>query len=326
MAKIPAPSAKAFLSQATAAWPDRRRTSDGIVPSAAHTASSPSSDHEPGAAGYCHAVDLSHDPASGCDCGRITEALRVSRDSRIKYVIFNRRMFSSYATSSRAAWTWGAYSGSNPHDKHMHMSIIDTLAACVDTSQWPIGAGVAETGGEEMSVITLKQRDGWQTFWLMVAPGLADRIYTSNPDEVEKLANAKWSFGNEAFLVSTTDPTNTTPLHRFVIEGRHLLTASQAEADALKSAQYPYEGVVAMVGTGGVQVRRLLGGADHILTKNPDENPTGYTFESIAFGCGVAQSAPDPHPSDANEQIATYEARELKALALAHELVKLFTN
>lgn len=35
---------------------------------------------------------------------------------------------------------------------------------------------------------------------------------------------------------------------------------------------------------------------------------------------------PDPHPSDANEQIAAYEAREDKALALARELVTLFSN
>lgn len=37
----------------------------------------------------------------------------------------------------------------------------------------------------------------------------------------------------------------------------------------------------------------------------------------------VCQS--DPHPSDANEQIAAYEARETKALALARELVTLLS-
>jgi hypothetical protein len=35
---------------------------------------------------------------------------------------------------------------------------------------------------------------------------------------------------------------------------------------------------------------------------------------------------PDPHPSDANEQIAAYEARETKALALARDLVTLLSQ
>lgn len=133
MAKIPAPSAKMLLLQATALWSNRRTDSDGIVPSAAHTAANPTSDHEPGAAGYCHAVDLSHDPANGCDCAAITEKLRASRDPRIKYVIFNRRIFSP------STWEWRPYSGSNPHDKHLHMSIIDTKLACEDLSPWEIG-------------------------------------------------------------------------------------------------------------------------------------------------------------------------------------------
>jgi hypothetical protein len=133
MTKLPAPSALAALRQATERWPNRSRASDGIVPSAAHTAANPTSDHEPGKAGYCHAYDLTHDPDHGCDCKVIAEKLRLARDQRVKYIIFDRRICSSQVEP----WTWRPYGGTNPHDKHMHVSIIDTKAACLDVSAWP---------------------------------------------------------------------------------------------------------------------------------------------------------------------------------------------
>ena len=78
MSKVPAPAAKAALAQATKRWPNRSKSSDGIVPSAAHTAANPRSDHEPGKAGYCHAWDLTHDPGDGCDCDAISRKLAAS--------------------------------------------------------------------------------------------------------------------------------------------------------------------------------------------------------------------------------------------------------
>lgn len=132
MSRIAAPSAKAMLSQATAAWPSRSCVSDGIIPSAAHTAANPSSDHEMGAAGYCHAVDLTQDPSHGCDCGPISESLRISGDGRLKYVIFDRRIWNPRVYSE-----WRAYGGTNPHTGHMHVSVTDTLSACEDVRQWP---------------------------------------------------------------------------------------------------------------------------------------------------------------------------------------------
>lgn len=133
----PAPSAKALLAQATRLWPNRSKASDGIVPSAAHTAANPTSDHEIGRAGYNHAVDLTHDPDNGCDCGKVAEALRRSCASgdewRVKYIIWNRRI-----CSALRGWEWRTYDGSNPHTKHLHMSIIDTKGACESTGPWAI--------------------------------------------------------------------------------------------------------------------------------------------------------------------------------------------
>ena len=160
MANVPAPSAKALLSQATKRWPTRSRGSDGIVPSAAHTASNPDSDHEMGKAGYCHAVDLTHDETHGCDCGLVSEGMRIARDRRIKYVIFNRRIFSSYPVTARPAWTWGPYVGSNPHSGHMHLSILDTKAACEDISLWPLTGEVVPTADGIPTVVIQRGSKG----------------------------------------------------------------------------------------------------------------------------------------------------------------------
>lgn len=137
MAKIPAPSAKHMLAQATRLWPRRSKRSDGIVPSFAHTVRNPRSDHEPGRAGYCHAVDLTHDPQHGCDCAVISEnivrACRAGVEKRVTLVIFDNRI-----ASVDDGFAWRAYRGDNPHKTHMHVSIRDTKKACEDTSDWPL--------------------------------------------------------------------------------------------------------------------------------------------------------------------------------------------
>jgi hypothetical protein len=64
-------------------------------------------------------MDITHDPASGADMSLVAESLRASRDPRIKYLIFNKRIFSA----SNTPWTWRVYTGSNPHTKHLHLSV-----------------------------------------------------------------------------------------------------------------------------------------------------------------------------------------------------------
>lgn len=129
MGCTPAPACKALLAEATHLWPNRSRASDGICASPKHSQQNPTSDHETG-----DAADLTDDKAGGCDADAFAEALRVGRDPRVKYVICNRRMFSSYATGKRKAWEWGPYTGANPHEKHTHVSILP--GARNNTSPW----------------------------------------------------------------------------------------------------------------------------------------------------------------------------------------------
>ena len=120
IAKRATPAAIAVLRQATKISPSRMKASDGLLPSKAHQAQNPNSDHNTGLA-----VDLTHDPARNIDCAEIYEELK--KDKRVKYLIFKGQI-----------WIPGRgdkpYTGSNPHNKHLHISIKDNCGN--DDSPW----------------------------------------------------------------------------------------------------------------------------------------------------------------------------------------------
>jgi hypothetical protein len=117
------PAAVALLRQASAIAPKRMKASDGLLPSAAHLKISPNSDHNTGLA-----VDLTHDPKNGIDCELIFEKLK--EDERVAYLIWRGKIWSR----ERRKEGNRKYSGSNPHTKHLHVSINSTHSA--DTSPW----------------------------------------------------------------------------------------------------------------------------------------------------------------------------------------------
>jgi hypothetical protein len=117
------PAAIAVLRQATAIAPSRMKASDGLLPSNAHLKQNPTSDHNTGLA-----VDLTHDPKNGIDCADIFEKLK--EDKRVKYLIFKGKIWSK----EKAKQGNRQYTGSNPHNKHLHISIESSLSA--DTSPW----------------------------------------------------------------------------------------------------------------------------------------------------------------------------------------------
>lgn len=116
--------------------PLRSKDSDGSIGDAAHATRA--SDHNPwvvaGGEGVVTAIDVTHDPANGCDAERLAESLRHGRDDRIKYVIWNRRIFSA----SVQAWQWRPYNGASPHAHHVHISVRPEPAHFDDASGWDI--------------------------------------------------------------------------------------------------------------------------------------------------------------------------------------------
>jgi len=120
--------------------PNRGRASDGGIGDAAHA--SRASDHNPwivdGGVGVVTARDFTHDPAGGCDGETLAEGLRASRDPRIKYIIWKRRICASEPKGGAAAWAWRPYAGSNPHEHHVHLSVQASKALFDSTAQWPL--------------------------------------------------------------------------------------------------------------------------------------------------------------------------------------------
>jgi len=114
------PAAVAMLRQATALKPKRKKISDGLLPSVAHQKQNPNSDHNTGLA-----VDLTHDPVNGIDCVDIYN--RFKSDGRVKYLIFQGKIWSKDKGEKK-------YTGTNQHNKHLHISIKDESAN--DTSPW----------------------------------------------------------------------------------------------------------------------------------------------------------------------------------------------
>jgi hypothetical protein len=123
LVKKATPAAIAVLRQATAIAPLRMKASDGLLPSQAHIHQNPNSDHNTGLA-----VDLTHDPKHGIDCVDIFEKLK--EDARVEYLIFKGRIWSKV----RAKEGNRKYTGSNQHNKHLHISIKPELSK--DTSPW----------------------------------------------------------------------------------------------------------------------------------------------------------------------------------------------
>jgi hypothetical protein len=155
----PAPACGVVLLEASTLWPYRSRASDGICASPQHHAQNPTSDHEPDVRGIAHAVDLTHDPVHGCDVDHVLELIVAGRDPRVKYLIRNRQIIRSYKTSPKhpEPWTPQAYTGPNPHIKHLHISIWTEHEN--DTSPWFSTPPVSHPDQEDFLMPAAKDDD-----------------------------------------------------------------------------------------------------------------------------------------------------------------------
>ena len=133
--------------QANLKWPHRRKDSDGTIGDTSHGARK--SDHNPDKTGAVCALDLTHDPASGCDSYRLAQALLDSRDKRIGYVISNGRICSG--SRGPSPWVWRKYTGANSHSHHVHISVLSDFKD--DVSPWRFDfSGVAVPAADEKYV------------------------------------------------------------------------------------------------------------------------------------------------------------------------------
>jgi len=103
-------------------YPSRDRTSDGWIGDSRH-ASRPS-DHNPDANGWVRAIDVDRDVSGRSKpdlmpdiADQIRLLCKSKREKRITYIIFDGRI-----ASSKKAWEWRTYEGSNKHNHHCHVS------------------------------------------------------------------------------------------------------------------------------------------------------------------------------------------------------------
>ena len=115
------------------AFPKRSKANDGTIGDAAHA--SRSSDHNPwvkdGKTGVVTGMDITHDPVNGVDCEKLAESLRSSKDGRIKYLIWNRRIWNPDISPA-----WRKYTGPNGHTHHIHISVEGVKPLYDETTPW----------------------------------------------------------------------------------------------------------------------------------------------------------------------------------------------
>lgn len=137
-----AKSLEVLRAQLNERAPNRSKVSDGGIGDAAHSART--SDHNPTSAGQVCARDFTNDPAGGMAGQWLADTLVASRDPRIKYIIWNRRILDT--RPGMKPWTWQPYSGTNDHTHHVHVSVFAGVLGD-DARRWNLG-GPADQGDD----------------------------------------------------------------------------------------------------------------------------------------------------------------------------------
>lgn len=120
-------------------WPNRDRRTDGWIGDTSHATSgrpeNGGSDHNPNRRGVVDALDIDVD---GIDCPAVVALM--TRHPSTNYVIWNRGIWSRSRGFKKATYT-----GSNPHTDHIHLSILQTVAAENNTTPWGISTAAPGT-------------------------------------------------------------------------------------------------------------------------------------------------------------------------------------
>lgn len=133
-----AASLDGLRKQINALSPNRSKVSDGTIGDTAH--SNRKSDHNPDGDGIVRALDITHDPAHGIHSHKLALALVESRDPRISYIISNGKIVSG--ASGKQPWVWRNYTGKNPHNHHVHISVVPGAKGDAKGT-WHFGMGVS---------------------------------------------------------------------------------------------------------------------------------------------------------------------------------------
>lgn len=135
-------AAERLRAELNKAFPARDKRSDGSIGDSAH--SNRTSDHNPDIDGWVRAIDVDEDfwGKDGQDpliANQIVrELLKIAKsDKRLKYIIFEGHIWS--VTNK---WKKQTYTGTNPHNHHIHISF--TPAGDKDGSPFGLAAEIED--------------------------------------------------------------------------------------------------------------------------------------------------------------------------------------
>lgn len=126
-----AQSLVALRNEVNARWPLRDKASDGWIGDASHSARKSSHNPDYANGGVVRGLDIDvddNDPSSNL---RAEVLKAVIGDSRVWYVISNGIIYSRTHN-----WAARRYTGSNPHTKHVHISLREVRSAWTNTERW----------------------------------------------------------------------------------------------------------------------------------------------------------------------------------------------
>lgn len=192
-----APALVDLRNETNALWPTRDKTSDGWIGDASHAARPSGHNPDYSDGGIVRAIDIDVD---GIDVDTFLNA--VVGDARVDYVIYNYRIWRQPGLyPSFPAGGWATYTGSNPHTKHIHVSVRKAPYQ-YQTNAW-FTADVLE---EEMSAETERKID--ETY-RMVAKILGVQLAGYGSSPAEKTPGEQVA----ALLINKTGTATTAPLH-----------------------------------------------------------------------------------------------------------------
>lgn len=170
-------------AEVNALAPNRDRSSDGTIGDLAHQGSV--SDHNDDEIGNVpirdadskhevHAWDMDRDlrePGLTAEMlvQHVLARCRWGSERRIRYIIFDRRIW-----SASNGWRQQAYTGSNPHDKHVHFSFSYETAREADRSSWRL---------EDIAVALTNADKEWLADQIdRAATAAAERVWSTQRD------------------------------------------------------------------------------------------------------------------------------------------------
>lgn len=188
---------------------------DGWVGDTSHAARK--SDHNPDwdSGGVVRAVDIG---IEGRNAGDILDA--VIGDQRVWYVIHKGRIW-----SRTYGWANRSYTGSNPHNHHIHVSIRHTDAAENDTSQWLEGEAEEEVA---ININALANKVANKVADKILS-GIAEAVWGADmyPGDPKKTLRARAAMRRAAFSLTATR--NHGSRTRKLIRDRYRLTDEQLD-------------------------------------------------------------------------------------------------